>query len=134
VASTRLADWPAKRLVGVYRQRMQIELSFRDMKSQHFGEGLECSASSGTRRFTVLVLIASLATILLWLIGTAAERCGVHERLRPNNRKRRAYSRLFLARLLLTLEDCRTTVAELVDAIGPPDQWVTSDHEAPLAG
>jgi hypothetical protein len=134
VASTRLADWPAKRLVAVYRQRMQIELSFRDMKSQHFGEGLECSASNGTGRFTVLVLIASLAAILLWLIGTAAERCGLHEHLRPGSRKRRAYSRLFLARLLLTLEDCRTSIAELVDAIGPPDQWVASDHDALLAG
>ncbi|ESQ16460.1 MAG: IS4 family transposase [Thiohalocapsa sp. PB-PSB1] len=132
VASTRLADWPAKRLVKVYRQRMQIELSFRDMKSQHFGEGLECSASCGTGRFTVLVLIASLAAILLWLIGTAAERCGAHERLRPGSRKRRAYSRLFLARLLLTLEDCRTTIAELVDAIGPLDQWIASDHDALL--
>ena len=133
VASTRLADWPAKRLVRVYRQRMQIELSFRDMKSQHFGEGLECSASSGAARFTVLVLIASLAAILLWLIGTAAERCGVHERMRPCNRKRRAYSRLFLARLLLTLEDCRTTIAELVNAIGPPDRWIANDHDALLA-
>jgi len=133
VASTRLADWPAKRLVRVYRQRMQIELSFRDMKSQHFGEGLECSASSGAGRYTVLVLIASLAAILLWLIGAAAERCGVHERLRPGSRKRRAYSRLFLARLLLTLEDCRTTMAELVHAIGPLDQWVASDHDALLA-
>ena len=133
VASTRLADWPAKRLVRVYRQRMQIELSFRDMKSQHFGEGLECSASSGAGRYTVLVLIASLAAILLWLIGAAAERCGVHERLRPGSRKRRAYSRLFLARLLLTLADCRTTMAELVDAIGPLDQWVASDHDALLA-
>ncbi|MEA3644000.1 MAG: IS4 family transposase [Lamprobacter sp.] len=133
VASTRLADWSAKHLVKVYRQRMQIELSFRDMKSPHFGEGLECSASSGVGRFTVLVLIASLAAILLWLIGTAAEHGGVHERLRPGSRKRRAYSRLFLARLLLTMEHCRTTIAELVDAIGPLDQWVASDHDALLA-
>ena len=103
------------------------------MKSRHFGEGLTCSASKGTGRFTVLVLLASLAAVLLWLIGTVAERSGVHERLRPGSRKRRAYSRLFLARLLLTLEDCRTTIAELVDAIGPPDQWVASDHDALLA-
>jgi hypothetical protein len=41
--------------------------------------------------------------------------------------------RLFLARLLLTLEDCRTTMAELVDAIGPLDQWVATDHDALLA-
>jgi len=132
VASTRLAEWPAKRLVRVYKQRMQIELSFRDMKSQHFGAGLECSASKGTDRFTVLVLIASLAAILLWLIGTAAERAGLDQRLRPNNRKRRAYSRVFLARLLLTLAHCRESAAALVDAIGPLDQWVANDHDALL--
>jgi hypothetical protein len=112
---------------------MQIELSFRDMKSQHFGEGLECSASNGTGRYTVLVLIASVAAILLWLIGTVAERCGVHARMRPGSRKRRAYSRLFLARLLLTLEDCRTTMTELVEAIEPPDLWVARDHDVLLA-
>jgi hypothetical protein len=113
---------------------MQIVLSFRDMKSQHFGEGLEFSASRGTGRYTVLMLMASLAAILLWLIGTAAERCGVHERMRPGSGKRRAYSRLFLARLLLTLEGCLTTIAELVEAIGSPNQWVANDHDALLAG
>jgi hypothetical protein len=133
VASPGLADWPARRLVRVYRQRMQIELSFRDMKSEHFGAGLERSASSGVGRYTVLVLIASLAAVLLWLLGTAAERTGWHERLRPCKRQRRAYSRLFLARLLLTLEQCKAALAELVDAIGPLDQWVASDHDALLA-
>ena len=112
---------------------MQIELSFRDMKSEHFGEGLERSASSGVGRFTVLVLIASLAAILLWLIGTAAERAGLHQRLRPGSRKRRAYSRLFLARLLLTLEHCKTAIVDLLQAVGPLDQWVASDHDSLLA-
>lgn len=42
------------------------------MTSQHFGTGLECSASRGTGRFTVLMLIASLAAILLWLIVSRA--------------------------------------------------------------
>ncbi len=104
VASPRLADWSAKRLVRVYRQRMQIELSFRDMKSAHFGAGLERSASSGVGRFTVLVLIASLAAVLLWLIGTAAERAGWHERLRPGKRQRRAYCRACSRRGSLTLD------------------------------
>jgi hypothetical protein len=133
VACPRLADWSAERLVKVYRQRMQIELSFRDMKSQHFGTGLECSASKKHGRFTVLVLIASLVAILLWLIGTAAENAGLHQKMRPGSRKRRAYSRVFLARLLVTLESCRQSLEELVDAIGPLDEWVAKDHDALLA-
>jgi len=86
--------------------------------NQLFDEALKCSASRGADRHTVLVLIASLVAILLWLIGTVAERSGVHKRMRPGSRKRRrAYSRRFLAPLVLTLEDCRTTIADLVDAI-----------------
>ena len=50
-----------------------------------------------------------------------------------NPRKRRAYSRLFRARLLLTLEHAKTLVAEPLDAIGPRDQWVANDHDALLA-
>jgi len=116
----------------MYCQR-DIEESFRDMKSHHFGEGLECSRSSGTGRFTVLVLIASLAAFLLWLLGTAAERCGLDRQMHPGNGKRRAYSRLFLARLLLVLEAYRDVLEELVSTIGPPDQWIASDHDALLA-
>jgi hypothetical protein len=36
--------------------------------------------------------------------------------------------------LLLTLEDCRTRIAELIDAIGPSDQWIANDHDALLDG
>ena len=133
VACLRLADWSAKRLVKVYRQRMQIELSFRDMKSQHFGTGLECSASKQLGRFTVLVLIASLVSILLWLIGTAAEYAGLYEKMRPGSRKQRAYSRVFLARLLVTLKSCQQSLEELIDAIGPLNEWVANDHDALLA-
>ena len=67
VASVRFADLAPKQLVRRYHQHMQIEESFRDLKSQHFGEGLERSRFEGSGRFTVLVLIATLAAFLLWL-------------------------------------------------------------------
>ncbi|MEA3277207.1 MAG: hypothetical protein U9Q81_18355 [Pseudomonadota bacterium] len=78
-------------------------------------------------------LIASLAAFVLWLLGTAAERAGLERRMHPGSGKRRAYSRLFLARLLLALESCRDVLDELVSSIEPPDQWVASDHDALLA-
>lgn len=134
VASTRFATLTARKLVRLYRQRMQIEESFRDMKSQHFGEGLERSRSSGTGRFTVLVLIASLAAFLLWLLGTAADELGLEQRMRPGSRKRRAYSRLFLARLILTLNSCRDSLTEVIASVGAADQWVARNHDALFAG
>jgi hypothetical protein len=81
----------------------------------------------------ILVLIASLAAFLLWLIGTAAERAGIRRRLHPGNGKRRVYSRVFLARLLLVLDSTRHVLDELLATITSPDQWVASDHVALLA-
>jgi hypothetical protein len=100
------------------------------MKSQHFGEGLECSRSNGVGRFTILVLIASLAAFLLWLLGSAAEHAGLHDRLHPGSRKRRVYSKLFLARLLLVIERCRCELDQLTESIRCVDQWVAKDHDA----
>lgn len=133
VASTQFIVLTPKQLVRRYRQRMQIEESFRDLKSQHFGEGLERSRSHGTGRFTVLVLIATLAAFLLWLLGSAAEHHGLDRRWHPGNGKRRVYSRLFLARLMLTLDGCHEVIEELMRAVGSPDQWVASGHHALLA-
>ena len=121
VAGTPFADLPAKPLVRLYRQRMQIEERFRDLKNQHFGEGLECNRSHAAWRSTVLVLIASLAAFVLWLLGTAAERCRRQRWLHPGNGRRRVYSRLFLARLPVVLASCREVLNELVGMIGPLD-------------
>jgi hypothetical protein len=109
-----------------------LSLSFRDLKSQQFGEGLECSRSRRLGRYTVLVLITSLTAFLLSLLSTAAERCGRHRRLHPGNGKRRIYSRVFPARLLLVLESSREMLAEAPAALGPPEQWVANDHNALL--
>ncbi|MBK1645097.1 hypothetical protein CKO25_10625 [Thiocapsa imhoffii] len=75
----------------------------------------------------------TLAAVLLWLFGTAAERAGTHRRLHPGNGKRRVDSRIFLARLLLVLDSTRDVLDELLTAIAPPDQRVASDHDGLLA-
>lgn len=133
VASPQFADWAPKRVVRCYRQRMQIEEAFRDLKSQHFGAGLECSRSEGVGRYTVLMLIAALAAWLLWLLGTAAEHANLHRHLHPGNGKRRVYSRLFLARLLLVLHDYQGVLDDLIQRVGSADEWLASDHAAALA-
>ncbi len=115
-------------LKALYRSRWNVELGFRDVKSQHLGEGLERSRSRSAGRFTVLVLIASLAILLLWLLGTATSDQQFDQRLRPGSRNRRAYLRVFLARLLLTLDACQALLDNLWNAIHDVDQWVARDH------
>ncbi|WP_249364797.1 hypothetical protein [Pseudoalteromonas rubra] len=52
---------------------MQIEESFRDLKSPQYGMGLRHSKSRRPNRLDILRLLALLATIILWWIGLHAQ-------------------------------------------------------------
>lgn len=62
----------AKRVVDLYSTRMQIEESFRDTKSVRFGIGFELNLTRSAQRLQLLLLIAMIATFVLWLLGMAA--------------------------------------------------------------
>jgi hypothetical protein len=75
---------------------------------------------------------AASPPFLLWLLGTAAARLQLHQLLRPGSRKRRAYSRLFLARLLLVLDSYRYLLEDLCATVGDASEWVAADHDVLL--
>ncbi|MDF1588808.1 MAG: transposase [Gammaproteobacteria bacterium] len=80
----RPASIKAKKIVKIYQTRMQIEESFRDLKS-----GLELNESD-TRivaRLTVLLLIAMLGQFILYLLGMAVKLLGKHRRYQANSLK-----------------------------------------------
>lgn len=86
----------------LYRRRMQIEQNFRDEKSERFGFGLRASYSRSAGRIQVLSLLATLSTIVLWLLGYHAENKGLHLRYQANSIKsRRVISYLTLAKNVL---------------------------------
>lgn len=62
----------ARYIVRLYAKRMQIEESFRDMKSSQYGLGLRHSNSRCVKRYDILMLITLLAEWVLRLIGLAA--------------------------------------------------------------
>ena len=64
----------SKKLVNLYAKRMQIEESFRDIKSPQYGLGLRHSRTRRPKRFDMLLLIAMLAEWLLRLIGMIAHK------------------------------------------------------------
>ncbi|WP_239190421.1 transposase [Candidatus Nitrotoga sp. HW29] len=67
--SPKLAQLSAQTVVTVYAQRMQIEESFRDLKSERFGLGFSASRSTQKNRLGVLLLVVCLASFVLRLIG-----------------------------------------------------------------
>ncbi len=58
----------AKKIVKIYQARMQIEESFRDLKT---GLNFNVSNTRKTNRLTVLLLIAMLGQYVLFLLGLA---------------------------------------------------------------
>jgi hypothetical protein len=77
----------SSRTVKLYKTRMQIEESFRDLKSSRYGLGLEQSDTYKLERLANLVLIGSLAAIVCWIIGKAAHISRLHYQFQANSIK-----------------------------------------------
>jgi hypothetical protein len=76
----------SKRVVKIYATRMQIEESFRDLKT---GLKMNICNSRNSQRLQVLLLIALVAQYLLFLLGLAVKAAGKHRRYQANSIKDR---------------------------------------------
>ncbi|MCO7186786.1 IS4 family transposase, partial [Pseudoalteromonas sp. XMcav2-N] len=79
-----------KRVVSLYAKRMQIEESFRDLKSPQYGMGLRHSKSRCPNRLDILLLLSLLATIILWWIGLYAQHSNWQRKFQANTIRERA--------------------------------------------
>lgn len=79
----------AKKVIAIFRTRMQIEESFRDLKSHRFGFAFKGNRCTDVLRLQNLLLIAALAHFLVWLIGLYAEAKQLHYALQANTERRR---------------------------------------------
>ncbi|QEA37683.1 transposase [Pistricoccus aurantiacus] len=59
----------ADKVVASYRQRMQIDEGFRDIKSPLFGLGFGMHQSRQGKRIEILLLIAMLANVVMMVAG-----------------------------------------------------------------
>ena len=88
-ASPKLDHLSAQAVVAVYAQRMQIEESFRDLKSERFGLGYSANRSTQKNRLCVLLLIACLASFVLRLIGEVGKTRQMEFQFQSNTRRSR---------------------------------------------
>jgi hypothetical protein len=94
-------DSPATKVVAIYRQRMQIEETFRDVKSNRFGLSLGHARTASDKRANVLLLLAALTHFVHILLGMTAEAAGLHRRFQANTvSSRRVLSLALLGRLV----------------------------------
>ena len=102
-----------KQVLALYDTRMQIEQSFRDLKSHRFAHGIRYSQSTKPVRVAILLLISALVTFTQWLAGLVAEANDWTRTFQANTeRKRRTLSIIFVGARVL-----RTSRFELTDAL-----------------
>ncbi|EPL6032230.1 IS4 family transposase [Klebsiella pneumoniae] len=95
---TNSTAFSPKQVMKLYSRRMQIEQNFRDEKNPRWGFGLRFGSSHSSERVAVLSLIATLASIIMWLSGFCFENKGIHHKYQANTVKhRRVVSLLKLA-------------------------------------
>jgi hypothetical protein len=101
-SSLGLRHLHAETIVSFYSQRMGIEQSFRDIKNQRVGLGLESARSRSGPRFEMLLLIAHLVLFVQRLIGESAKQQQLELQFTATRcRKRQEISVLSLARRIL---------------------------------
>ncbi|QQX79836.1 IS4 family transposase [Shewanella sp. KX20019] len=76
----------AKSIVKIYATRMQIEESFRDVKT---GLKMNDSGSRLLHKLSVLLLIACLSQFMLYFLGLAAKAADKHRQYQANSIKHR---------------------------------------------
>ena len=107
----------AKNVVASYRQRMQIEESFRDLKSTRFGLSLELHRTWQVERLQVLLLIATLAWLVAWLLGKATELTDQHWQYQANTvRNRTVLSTIFIGLKMINDRRIALTAPHLLAA------------------
>lgn len=116
LVATSLKEHSARQVIRLYRLRMKIEESFRDIKSHRFGFALTFARARRITRMHVLLLIAALATLVAILAGLAAKARGWARHFQANTERREpVLSLFFLGRELFHSARLRITFTELLD-------------------
>lgn len=121
VASPKLEDLSARQLVALYARRMQIELSFRDLKSHRYGNAFEDSLTRKGKRIEVLLLLHAMAAFATWLVGLACDATGIGHWLAARRSTRRLYSIMRLGREALLRGWSCGSLKQILDRLRKPD-------------
>lgn len=89
------------KVINYYTQRMQIEESFRDLKSHQFGLGARYARTSSIERWGVKMLLAAIVQIVFWIIGIIGHSQSFQKIFQANTVKnKKIFSYFYLGKLI----------------------------------
>lgn len=104
ILATNLPDseYKAVEIVNLYAKRMQIEESFRDLKSHQFGLCARYVRTRCTHRWGVKMLLAAIVQITYWVIGIIGHSQGMQRIYQANTvRDKKVFSYFTLGKLII---------------------------------
>lgn len=92
----------ATSIVNFYKKRMQIEESFRDLKSTQFGLGARHVRTTCISRWAVKLLLAAIVQIIFWIIGIIGHSKDFQRKFQANTvRNEKVFSYFYLGQLIV---------------------------------
>lgn len=101
------------KVIYAYKKRMQIEESFRDIKSTRYGLGSRYIQTRCIYRWGVAMLLAAIAQITLWVIGILGHSQGFQRVFQVNTvRDKKQFSYFYLGQLIIEFDKLEKLVID----------------------
>lgn len=95
-------EYKSTQIVNLYAKRMQIEESFRDLKSHQFGLCGRYIRTKCIHRWGVKMLLAAIVQITYWIIGVIGHSQDMQRRYQANTvRDKKVFSYFTLGKLII---------------------------------
>lgn len=95
-------NYNSVKIIKFYEKRMQIEQSFRDIKSVQFGLAGRNVRTKNVHRWAVKMLLAAIVQITFWILGVIGHSQGMQKYFQSNTVKdRKIFSYFTLGRFLI---------------------------------
>jgi len=89
-------------IINYYKKRMQIEESFRDLKSHQFGLSARYVRTRCIHRLGVKILLAAIVQVIYWVVGVIGHSQGMQKYFQANTvRDKKVFSYFYLGQLII---------------------------------
>ena len=96
------SHYTTTQIINAYKKRMQIEESFRDVKSHQFGLSARYIRTVSIYRWAIAMLLAAIVQVTLWLIGVIGHHQGLQAYFQANTvRDKKVFSYFYLGQLIV---------------------------------
>lgn len=103
----------ATKVVTYYSKRMQIEQSFRDIKSHQFGLAARYASTKSIYRWGVKMLLAAIVQLMFWIIGVIAHSQNYQRVFQANTvRDKKVFSYFYLGQLMVEFDKLQELIID----------------------